>query len=109
MVTQCWKGRSPALGLPFRAERTDRGRKGKISLERWQVTNDKKLWAQRGQGHGGRVGVTPRPRPTPGPRVTCPCLTRRDLAPWGHGVLVSGAMGRYSRVQAADGGSSAAR
>ena len=57
----------------------------------------------KGQSH-------PRAQTNPWPkRVTCPCLTRKDLAPWGHGVLVSGATGRYSRVQAADGGSSAAR
>lgn len=41
--------------------------------------------------------------------LSSPCLTCRDLAPWGYGVLVSGATGWYSRVQAADGGSSAAR
>ena len=62
------------------------------------MTNDKKLGAQRGQGHGGRVRVTLGPRPIPGPRVTCPCLTRRDLAPWGHGAVLTGA-GGGRRVQ----------
>lgn len=83
-------------------------RKGKISLERWQVTNEKKLRAQRGQGHGGRVGVTPRPRPIPGPRespvLSLPhlqspgSLGTRGPGLWGHGVVLTGAGGGW-RVQ----------